>query len=70
MQTINIWHAIAEMRALTAKGDDLDQADHKRFYEDLNVSDPKKARQNCWQILIVRFNGTPVTPNHPYYENI
>lgn len=53
-----------------AKGDDLKDADHKLFYEDLSVSDPKKARRNCWQILIVSFNGIPVTPKQVFYENI
>lgn len=53
-----------------AKSDDLADADHKLFYEDLNVPDPKKARRNCWQILILTFNGIPVTPKQVFYENI
>jgi hypothetical protein len=53
-----------------AKGDKLADADHKLFYEDLNVSDPAQANRNCWQILIVSFNGTRVTPKQVFYENI
>ena len=53
-----------------AKGDDLKDADHKLFYEDLTISDPEKARRNCWQILIVSFNGIPVTPNQVFYEHL
>lgn len=53
-----------------AKGDNLANADHKLFYEDLTISDPAKARRNCWQILIVRFNGITLTPQSPFYENI
>lgn len=53
-----------------ARGDKLKDADHKLFYEDLNVVDPQKNRRNCWQILIVRFNGMEVTPKQVFYENI
>lgn len=53
-----------------AKGDNLADADHKLFYEDLNVGDPKEARRNCWQILILTFNGIPVTPKQVFYENL
>ena len=53
-----------------ARGDDIDNADHKLFYQDLNVLDPKKNKRNCWQILIVSFNGIPVTPKQVFYENI
>ena len=53
-----------------AKADDLAHADHKLFYEDLNVSDPKLARRNCWQILIISFNGVKLTPKQVFYENI
>jgi hypothetical protein len=53
-----------------AKGDDVRDADHKLFYQDLNISDPAKNARNCWQILIVSFNGTPVTPKQVFYENI
>lgn len=104
MQKINLFSAIAEMRALTAKGipfsfehytwdrerrnasglrrvdkailrpaargDDVTDADHKLFYKDLNISDPVKCSRNCWQILIVRFNGQKVTPKQVFYENI
>jgi hypothetical protein len=52
-----------------AKGDQLRDANHKLFYEDLNISDPKKARRNCWQILITSFNGIPVTPKQVFYES-
>lgn len=54
----------------SARGDKLDNADHKLFYEDLAVQDPAKNKRNCWQILIVRFNGMDVTPKQVFYENI
>jgi len=44
-----------------ARADNLRDADHKLFYEDLEVSDPKLARRNCWQILITNFNGVDVS---------
>lgn len=53
-----------------AHGDDIEDANHKLFYQDLNVSDPKKNKRVCWQILIVSFNGIPVTPKQVFYENI
>lgn len=49
-----------------ARGDDVDNADHKLFYQDLNVQDPKKNKRTCWQILIVRFNGIPTTPKQVF----
>lgn len=45
-----------------AKQDNLRDADHKLFYEDLMITDPKLARRNCWQILITNFNGIEVSP--------
>lgn len=45
-----------------AKADNLVNADHKLFYEDMDIPDPKKARRNCWQILITNFNGIEVSP--------
>ncbi len=53
-----------------ARGDDVENADHKLFYQDLNVTDPKLDKRTCWQILIVSFNGIPVTPKQVFYENI
>ena len=53
-----------------ARGDDLRDADHKLFYQDLSVADPAKNARNCWQILIVSFNGIPVTPKQPFYESV
>ncbi|MFZ4463078.1 MAG: hypothetical protein ACOYN5_04485 [Bacteroidales bacterium] len=53
-----------------ARGDQLADADYKLFYEDLNVSNPSERNRNCWQILIVSFNGQPVTPKIVFYENI
>lgn len=44
-----------------AKSDNLANADYKLFYEDLMIGDPKKARRNCWQMLIVNFNGVEVS---------
>jgi len=44
-----------------AKADKLIDANHKLFYEDLDITDPKLARRNCWQILITNFNGVKVT---------
>ena len=52
-----------------ARGDDVDNADHKLFYKDLNDKLQNKNR-NCWQILIISFNGIPVTPKQVFYENI
>jgi hypothetical protein len=54
----------------SARGDSIEHADHKLFYQDLNVGDPLKNKRNCWQILIVRFNGIKVTPKSVFYENI
>lgn len=53
-----------------ARGDKLDNADHKLFYEDLNAINQEQNKRNCWQILIVSFNGIPVTPKQVFYENI
>jgi hypothetical protein len=53
-----------------ARSDSIDHAGHKLYYEDRNVSDPAKNKRNCWQILIVSFNGIPVTPKSVFYENI
>jgi hypothetical protein len=53
-----------------ARGDSIEHANHKLFYQDLNVSDPAKNKRNCWQILIVSFNGVKVTPKSVFYENI
>ena len=36
-----------------AKGDVLANADHKIFYFDENLNEPR----NCWQMLIMYFNG-------------
>ncbi len=36
-----------------AKGDDVKNADHKLFYFDETLNEPR----NCWQILILFFNG-------------
>jgi len=44
-----------------AKSDNLKDADHKLFYEDLDIPDPKLARRNCWQILITNLNGIDVS---------
>jgi hypothetical protein len=70
----NISHGIRQVdRALlrpAAKSDDLSFADQKLFYEDLNISDPEKAKRNCWQILITSFNGISVTPKKVFYENL
>ena len=54
----------------SARADKLDQADHKLFYKNLNVTDPQKRNRNCWQILIVSFNGIPITPKQVFYEHI
>lgn len=40
-----------------AKKDDLKEADHKLFYYDLELQQPR----NCWQILIISFNGKLIT---------
>jgi hypothetical protein len=53
-----------------ARADKLDNADHKLFYQDLNAVNQDKNQRNCWQILIVSFNGIPVTPKQVFYENI
>lgn len=53
-----------------AKGDDINNADHKLFYQDLNIADDKLNKRNCWQILIISFNGIPVTPKQVFYEHI
>lgn len=53
-----------------ASGDDVENADHKLFYEDLNVPSPELNKRTCWLILIVSFNGIPVTPKQVFYENI
>ena len=52
-----------------AKGDDVNHADHKLFYKDLNAQVANQNR-NCWQILIISFNGIPVTPKQVFYESI
>jgi len=52
-----------------AKGDDVENADHKLFYKDLNL-EPSKANRNCWQVLIVELNGEPVSAKNLQYENI
>lgn len=52
-----------------ASNDKVTNADHKLFYEDLNA-DPQHANRNCWQILIVSFNGIPLTPQNAFYENV
>ena len=36
-----------------AKGDNLSNADHKLFYFDEDLNEPR----NCWQMLIMYFNG-------------
>jgi len=36
-----------------AKGEDIQDADHKLFYTDEELQQPR----NCWQILILQFNG-------------
>ncbi len=53
-----------------ARGDKMDNADYKLFYEDRNISNPAKNKRNCWQILITKFNGIELTPNQVFYENI
>jgi len=45
-----------------AKGDDIAFADFKLFYEDLNNVSADKNR-NCWQCLIVFFNGKRIRLN-------
>jgi len=40
-----------------AKGDDVKNADDKLFYFDEDVNEPR----NCWQILIMFFNGMKCT---------
>jgi hypothetical protein len=39
-----------------AKSDGVINADHKLFYIDLDVP-LLKGKRNCWQVLIVEFNG-------------
>ncbi len=51
-----------------ARKDKLKNADHKLFYKDLN--DPVNQNRVCWQILIISFNGVPVTTKQVFYENI
>jgi hypothetical protein len=41
-----------------AKGDDIANSDHKLFYFDEEIRKPR----NCWQILIMYFNGKKVKP--------
>lgn len=53
-----------------AKGDDLRDADHKLFYTDLDIPEMKKNKRNCWQILIVEFNGMKLTPKQVFYESV
>jgi hypothetical protein len=53
-----------------ASSDKIADADHKLFYEDLNVYDPQLKNRVCWQILIVSFNGIPLTPQSAFYENV
>ena len=36
-----------------ARGDELSQADFKLFYFDEDLQEPR----NCWQMLILEFNG-------------
>ncbi|MGA2823300.1 MAG: hypothetical protein ABSE72_07210 [Bacteroidales bacterium] len=40
-----------------AKGDDIKYADEKLFYFDEDIRQPR----NCWQILILYFNGMKCT---------
>lgn len=40
----------------SAKGDDVKDAEHKLFYKDLDLPKSNQNR-NCWQILIMFFNG-------------
>jgi len=42
-----------------ARGDDLSNADHKLFYYDEDIKEPR----NCWQILILFFNGQKISVN-------
>ena len=42
-----------------AKSEDLVHADHKLFYDDEVIGQPR----NCWQILILSFNGMKCTLN-------
>jgi len=42
-----------------AKGDDLANADFKLFYFDEDLKEPR----NCWQMLILYFNGKRVYLN-------
>ena len=53
-----------------ARSDDLDNADHKLFYKDLSILDPRHNCRVCWQILITKFNGIPITTKQPFYEDI
>jgi len=40
-----------------ARKDDVRNSDHKLFYYDLDLQSPR----NCWQVLILFFNGIKVT---------
>ncbi|MCX6272211.1 MAG: hypothetical protein NTU44_13525 [Bacteroidetes bacterium] len=42
-----------------AKGDEISQADHKLFYFDMD----ERQNRNCWQVLLMYFNGIRVTLN-------
>ena len=42
-----------------AKGDELENADFKLFYMDEDLGEPR----NCWQMLILFFNGKKVVLN-------
>lgn len=44
-----------------AKGDDLSEADHKLFFEDLDTGRKKV----CWQPLLAYFNGMQVEIKRP-----
>jgi hypothetical protein len=42
-----------------ARGDEVSQADHKLFYYDVD----EHLARNCWQVLILFFNGMKVVLN-------
>jgi hypothetical protein len=42
-----------------AKGEDLANSDYKLFYFDEELNEPR----NCWQMLIMHFNGKKVVLN-------
>ena len=42
-----------------AKGEDLANSDYKLFYFDEDLKEPR----NCWQMLIMQFNGKRVILN-------